>query len=609
MTTSTPDIQPAVQHTAQVAIVGAGPVGLMMANYLGQMGISVLVVEKLATLIDYPRAIGIDDESLRAMQAVGLVNDVLPHTTPWHAMRFLTPKGRCFADIQPMTDEFGWSRRNAFIQPQVDAVMYHGLQRFPQVRCLFSREVEAFSQNGDSVTLNLKGPDGERETVRADWLVACDGGASFIRRTLNIPFEGKTAPNQWIVIDIANDPLATPHVYLCCDPVRPYVSAALPHGVRRFEFMVMPGETEAQLSEPHNMRRLLSKVLPDPDRVELIRQRVYTHNARLAERFRINRVLLAGDAAHIMPVWQGQGYNSGMRDAFNLAWKLALVVNGKAGETLLDSYQQERRDHAKAMIDLSVTAGHVLAPPKRWQGATGWANFSRNIDPLVEAGYRVLLLDCPGWGKSDAIVNSGSRSDLNARILKSVVDQLGIDKVHLLGNSMGGHSAVAFTLSWPERVAKLVLMGGGTGGMSLFTPMPTEGIKLLNALYREPTIENLKKMMSIFVFDTRDLTEALFEARLNNMLSRRDHLDNFVKSLEANPKQFPDFGPRLGEISAPTLIVWGRNDRFVPMDAGLRLLAGIAGSELHIYRDCGHWAQWEHADSFNQLVLNFLARA
>ncbi len=109
----------------------------------------------------------------------------------------------------------------------------------------------------------------------------------------------------------------------------------------------MPGETEAQLSEPHNMRRLLSKVLPDPDRVELIRQRVYTHNARLAERFRIDRVLLAGDAAHIMPVWQGQGYNSGMRDAFNLAWKLALVVNGKAGEALLDSYQQERRDTRK----------------------------------------------------------------------------------------------------------------------------------------------------------------------------------------------------------------------------------------------------------------------
>ncbi|HBM2928057.1 bifunctional 3-(3-hydroxy-phenyl)propionate/3-hydroxycinnamic acid hydroxylase [Klebsiella oxytoca] len=369
MTTSNPDIQPAVQHSAQVAIAGAGPVGLTIANYLGQMGVSVVLIEKLESLIDYPRAIGIDDEALRAMQAVGLVDNVLPHTTPWHAMRFLTPKGRCFADIQPMTDEFGWSRRNAFIQPQVDAVLYDGLSRFPHVRCLFSREVEAFSQNSDGVTLNVKGSGGEWETVRADWLVACDGGASFIRRTLNIPFEGKTAPNQWIVIDIANDPLATPHVYLCCDPVRPYVSAALPHGVRRFEFMVMPGETEAQLSEPHKMRQLLSKVLPDPDNVELIRQRVYTHNARIAERFRVDRVLLAGDAAHIMPVWQGQGYNSGMRDAFNLAWKLALVVNGKAGEALLDSYQQERRDHAKAMIDLSVTAGNVLAPPKRWHGA------------------------------------------------------------------------------------------------------------------------------------------------------------------------------------------------------------------------------------------------
>ncbi len=132
-------------------------------------------------------------------------------------------------------------------------------------------------------------------------------GASFVRRTLNVPFEGKTAPNQWIVVDIANDPLSTPHIYLCCDPVRPYVSAALPHAVRRFEFMVMPGETEEQLREPQNMRKLLSKVLPNPDNVELIRQRVYTHNARLAQRFRIDRVLLAGDAAHIMPVWQGAG--------------------------------------------------------------------------------------------------------------------------------------------------------------------------------------------------------------------------------------------------------------------------------------------------------------
>ncbi|MEO3988509.1 bifunctional 3-(3-hydroxy-phenyl)propionate/3-hydroxycinnamic acid hydroxylase [Pseudocitrobacter cyperus] len=412
MTTTNPDIQPAVQQSAQVAIIGAGPVGLMMANYLGQMGVEVLVVEKLDKLIDYPRAIGIDDEALRTMQSVGLVDKVLPHTTPWHAMRFLTPKGRCFADIQPMTDEFGWSRRNAFIQPQVDAVMYQGLTRFPNVRVLFSRELEAFSQNGDSVTINLQCPEGKRETVKADWLVACDGGASVVRRTLNVPFEGKTAPNKWIVIDIANDPLATPHIYLCCDPVRPYVSAALPHGVRRFEFMVMPGETEEQLSEPHNMRQLLSKVLPNPDHVELIRQRVYTHNARIAERFRIDRVLLAGDAAHIMPVWQGQGYNSGMRDAFNLAWKLALVVNGKAGECLLDTYQQERRDHAKAMIDLSVTAGNVLAPAKRWHGSVrdGVSWLLNYIPPVKRYFLEMRFKPMPQYREGALVIDKNAKT-------------------------------------------------------------------------------------------------------------------------------------------------------------------------------------------------------
>ena len=357
-----------LELTTDVAIVGAGPVGLMIANYLGQCGVNVTVVEKLDSLIDYPRAIGLDDESLRTFQAVGLADKVLPHTTPWHAMRFLTPKGRCFADIQPKTDEFGWSRRNAFIQPLADRVLFDGLQRFNNVKVLFSRELNSFEQSDSAVVLDLKDQHGRSERLNARYLIGCDGGNSLVRRSLDISFEGKTAPNQWIVVDIANDPLATPHVYLCCDPVRPYVSAALPHGVRRFEFMVMPGETETELSKPENLRRLLSKVLPNPDRIELIRSRVYTHNARLAGRFRQGRVLLAGDAAHIMPVWQGQGYNSGMRDALNLAWKLALVIKGLAADNLLDSYEQERRDHAQAMINLSVLAGHVLAPPKRWQG-------------------------------------------------------------------------------------------------------------------------------------------------------------------------------------------------------------------------------------------------
>jgi 2-hydroxy-6-oxonona-2,4-dienedioate hydrolase len=241
-------------------------------------------------------------------------------------------------------------------------------------------------------------------------------------------------------------------------------------------------------------------------------------------------------------------------------------------------------------------------------GASGWANFNRNVDPLVNAGYRVILMDCLGWSKSDPIVCDGSRSELNARSLKGLLDALDIERVHIIGNSMGGHSAVAFALENPQRVGKLVLMGGGTGGPSQFVPMPTEGIKLLQGLYREPTIENLKRMMNVFVFDTKALTDELMQTRLDNMLARRDHLENFVKSLAANPKQFNDFGPRLGEISAQTLVIWGRDDRFVPMDVGLRLVAGMQHADLHVFGRCGHWAQWEHAEKFNRMVVEFLSR-
>lgn len=442
MTTHRPEHSP--DYTADVVVLGAGPVGLAIANYLGQAGVQVLQIEKLDQLIDYPRAIGIDDESLRTVQAIGLVDEVLPHTTPWHAMRFLTPKGRCFADIQPMTDEFGWSRRNAFIQPQVDAVLYRGLARFAKVRTLFSRDVVEFQQDEQGVSLRMNAPEGRQEIVRARYLVACDGGNSLIRRTLGVSFEGKTAPNQWIVIDVANDPLGTPNVYLCCDPVRPYVSAALPHGVRRFEFMVMPGETEEELGRPENLRQLLAKVLPDPDRVELIRKRVYTHNARLAGQFRVKRVLLAGDAAHIMPVWQGQGYNSGMRDAGNLAWKLALVVKGLAGEALLDTYEQERRAHAKAMIDLSVLAGHVLAPPKRWQGALrdGISWLLNYLPPVKRYFLEMRFKPMPQYARGALVAEQGGKASPVGRLFiqPKVLTEAG--ETLLLDDVIGSNFAV-----------------------------------------------------------------------------------------------------------------------------------------------------------------------
>ncbi|MGQ9372356.1 bifunctional 3-(3-hydroxy-phenyl)propionate/3-hydroxycinnamic acid hydroxylase [Acinetobacter tandoii] len=434
------------EFTTEVAILGAGPVGLTLANYLSKQGVQVTVIEQLDQLIDYPRAIGIDDEALRTIQSLGLVEQVLPHTTPNHAMRFLTPKGHCFADIQPLTREFGFSRRNAFIQPQVDNVLLQGLKQYSQTQVLFSRQLTEFSQDAQSVTLKMQNKQGQNEVVKAQYLIACDGGNSVVRRTLNIGFDGKTAPNQWIVIDIENDPLATPHIYLCCDPVRPYVSAALPHGIRRFEFMVMPGETQEELSKPENINKLLAKVLPNTQNIEVIRQRVYTHNARIADKFRVDRILLAGDAAHIMPVWQGQGYNSGMRDAFNLGWKMALVVKGKAGPELLDSYQIERKDHAKAMIDLSVMAGHVLAPPKKWQGFVrdGIAYVLNYIKPIKQYLLEMRFKPMPQYHDGVLIQNKLKNSPVGKMFIQPKVELVSGEQV-LLDEIIGNDFAI---LAW-----------------------------------------------------------------------------------------------------------------------------------------------------------------
>jgi 2-hydroxy-6-oxonona-2,4-dienedioate hydrolase len=241
-------------------------------------------------------------------------------------------------------------------------------------------------------------------------------------------------------------------------------------------------------------------------------------------------------------------------------------------------------------------------------GASSWANFNGNLAAIVAAGFRVLLIDLPGWGKSDPIViKTGARNEVNAAAVKGVLDALGIEKVHLVGNSMGGMTALQFVVSYQDRVMKLVTMGGGAGGSNILTPVPTEGIKRLNELYVEPTKANLDRMLEIFVHDTSRLTSELRETRYNNMMRRPEHLENFAKTARVNPmhQAIPQVASSLANIKIPVLIVWGSGDRFVPLEAGMRLLA-IPDSRLHIFNQCGHWAQWEHAAAFNRLVIDFL---
>ncbi|ORA84440.1 bifunctional 3-(3-hydroxy-phenyl)propionate/3-hydroxycinnamic acid hydroxylase [Mycobacterium malmoense] len=346
-----------------VVVVGAGPVGLTLSNILGLQGVRTLVVEERDTLIDYPRGVGLDDEALRTFQSIGLVDRILPHTVPNQVLRFVDAKRRVLAEMAPPDARFGWPKRSGFVQPLVDAELLCGLDRFGHVEVWWNRPMTSCVQAADAVAVELGGDS--PKAVRARYVVGCDGGRSMTRRMMGVSFDGTTSSTRWLVVDIANDPLGHPNSEVGADPERPYASISIAHGIRRFEFMIHADESDEQAEDPAFLTRMLARMVPHPDRVDVIRRRVYTHHSRIAGAFRSGRLLLAGDAAHLMPVWQGQGYNSGIRDAANLGWKLTAVVTGRADDKLLDTYDIERRKHARAMIDLSTMVGRVISPTDR----------------------------------------------------------------------------------------------------------------------------------------------------------------------------------------------------------------------------------------------------
>lgn len=354
------------QHRAEVdvAIAGAGPTGLMLANLLGTYGVTAAVLESGPALIDFPRGVGMDDETMRTFQAVGLVDEVLQHTVPHQRLVFVDRRHRALAEIAPPVSEFGWPRRSGFVQPLADRVLLEGLSRFPHVRVEWGTKVTSFVQDSSGVAVQVD-RGGVGGVLKARFLVGSDGGRSDVRKALGFGFEGTSSAADWLVIDMRNDPLGRPGAFVGADPRRPYACISIPHGIRRFEFMLNKGEGEREAQDNTFIADLLRPFVHSLNPDDIIRRRVYTHHSRIAERFRDHRVFVAGDAAHVMPVWQGQGYNSAIRDANNLAWKLAAALDGLGGEELLDSYELERREHAQAMIRLSTWVGRVVSVRSR----------------------------------------------------------------------------------------------------------------------------------------------------------------------------------------------------------------------------------------------------
>jgi len=381
-----------------VVIVGYGPTGAVLANLLGQAGVDVTVVEPTTDVYHLPRAAHFDDEVMRVFQSVGLAASVLPATTPVQGMDFLAADGtRLFGfDAGHRPRRHGWESGYMFHQPDLERALRAGVERFANVTVHLGWEAVAVSADG-VVEIRQVGT-GEARMVRARYVVGCDGARSLVRRAIGATLDDHGFDQPWLVVDTmlveGASPALPERVLQICDPGRPvtFVPSAGAH--RRWEFMAMGSETAGELLDPAKVAQLLAPWVEVGRDVEVARAAVYSFHALVADRWRRGPLLIAGDAAHQMPPFLGQGMCAGIRDAANLWWKLAMVLDGRAGEALLDTYQSEREPHVRAIIDLAVFLGGVIQTTDPAVAAVRDEQLRGDGSPPAEAGLPPLGPGC-----------------------------------------------------------------------------------------------------------------------------------------------------------------------------------------------------------------------
>lgn len=351
-----------------VLIVGGGPTGVTLAVLLAKRGVRVIVTEKEAGIYPLPRAAHIDHEGMRILQEAGVADAVMQTARRAARYDFLNAKGEVLLRFEG-ADQIGpggWPTANMIHQPSVEAELRQALAAEPMAELLHSSELTVFTTDDEGVTATLAAPASER-SIRARYLVGADGARSPVREASGIAFDDLNFEEPWLVVDVlVDDYLKLPTENLqICDPNRPTTCVLMGQGRHRWEFMILPGETAEQVSDDGFIDKLLEP-WNVKGAVRLERKAVYTFRARIADRWREGRILLAGDAAHQTPPFAGQGMCSGLRDAANLAWKLAAVTKGEAAEALLDTYQPEREPNLRATIDMAIMMGKTVCITNRW---------------------------------------------------------------------------------------------------------------------------------------------------------------------------------------------------------------------------------------------------
>ncbi|MEY3664639.1 MAG: 3-(3-hydroxy-phenyl)propionate/3-hydroxycinnamic acid hydroxylase [Pseudomonadota bacterium] len=348
-----------------VAIIGLGPVGATLAGLLACCGLTVAVLERDPEIYRLPRAVHFDGECMRVFQTLGLAMRLEERLIVSPGMKFIDADGRLLIDwSRPrQMGPQGWYPSYRFHQPDLDHCLRANLHEQPCISQLLRCEVFSLREHADHVEICYEDlANGRLCSLRAAYVVGCDGARSLVRRFIGSELYDLHSHQRWLVLDLLlkrDRPDLGDHSVQFCDPRRP---ATYVRGVgerRRWEFMLMPGDDPQQLITPHSVWGLLAPWL-SPDDASIERQALYTFHAAIARQWRRDRLLIAGDAAHQTPPFMGQGMCAGIRDAANLAWKLAAVLKDGATPDLLDTYESERLPHVQVFVETAVRLGHII---------------------------------------------------------------------------------------------------------------------------------------------------------------------------------------------------------------------------------------------------------
>lgn len=469
MTTYFPE---STRNDLDVLVVGYGPVGASLAALLGRYGVRALVIDKMADILLAPRAIALDNEALRILQMAGLTDQSFARIGIQEVNLHCPYLGR-FGHINTQGTVDGHPKLVTFYQPDLERALRQQVTTFPNIQVCGELELMDLQQTSEAVTARVRDSSGGEHLIRARYLVGADGASSRVRSLIGQEFQGQTYAEDWLIVDASRrENRAIDHVEFICDPKRPTPHMPAPGGRERWEFMLQPGETREHMEQTETLATLLAPWV-QPEDLTIERHAVYRFHARCCDRFHIGRVFLAGDAAHITPPFVGQGLVAGLRDAANLAWKLAWVTQGKATPAILDSYDQERRPHARQMIDLAKMMGRFVMP-RSTGSALAIHGFMRlvNLIPPARTYFEELKvkpanrfkrgLFCPGRSRSRIARGGQLAQDLvrtDNQILLS--DDLLGDRLTLIGIGIDPQPLLNASLrqSWEAAGGQLLHLG------------------------------------------------------------------------------------------------------------------------------------------------------